>query len=50
MKKSNSQMTCPHCELTKDGRYLCKKTKRACSKIFCPYEKDNYEDNYGIND
>ena len=50
MTEKSKQMSCPHCNITKDGKYRCSKTGKPCSRIFCPYERDNYDDNYGVND
>ena len=45
---------CPNCikkenPKTKLYEFVCRKNGSKCNTSACPYERDNYEDNYGMN-
>lgn len=45
---------CPNCikrqnSNTKIIEFVCKKSGVKCTESACPYERDNYEENYGMN-
>lgn len=45
---------CPNCikrenNKTKLYEFVCRKNGSKCSRSTCPYERDEYEDNYGMN-
>ena len=45
---------CPNCikrlnSNTKIMEFVCKKSGLKCYALECPYKRDDYEDNYGID-